>query len=230
MSRTSPSLRQCPRGFFICIPPPAPRKGRILRFYKKRKLHLRSKLPCRRQLHLRLLAQASLKHTNTLCPIFFYMPPKNLRAPSLRRSESACICAEGACKRGAGASARMRPRARGGQINTRSHPSFVLRLEDRSAPGAATPPRLARSARRSAPMSVRTRRAGAPRGWTAPRGASCVFTKNANFTCALGASFTKARKYPLSHLLLYATQKPSRALAPKERKRLQECAQARVQA
>jgi len=45
----------------------------------------------------------------------------------------------------------------------------------------------------------------------------------------LGASFTKAYKYPLSHLLLYATQKPSRALAPEERKRLHLCRR-RVQA
>jgi len=40
----------------------------------------------------------------------------------------------------------------------------------------------------------------------------------------------KSIQIPYALFLLYATQKPTRALAPKERKCLQECAQARVQA
>jgi len=117
-------------------------------------------------------------------------------------------------------------RGRGGQTNTRSRPSFALHPEDRGAPEAVKAA-TACAKRKAQRADVRKDEA---RGRAPRRGASCVFAKNANFTCAKGASFTKAYKYPLSHLLLYPTQKPTRALAPKERKRLQQCASTRASA
>jgi len=113
-------------------------------------------------------AQASLKLTNTLCPIFYYIPPKNQHAPSLRRSESAC------------SSAQARVQARRGCIR-KDAPAGAEKTDKYAIPPLfCTPPRgqkrargdsrhgLREGARRSAPMP-KARRAGAPRGGWAPR-------------------------------------------------------------
>ena len=100
------------------------------------------------QTSLAPLAQASLKHANTLCPIFFYMPPKNLRAPSLRRSESACRSVrKHACKRKRGCISKDAP-AGAGETCKYAIPPFLC-----------TPPRGQKRARGEAAPTCAKRKA-----------------------------------------------------------------------